>query len=123
VLGTPAVGAGSATGRFVNPECRLIRPTVHRQIPALHRRVIGSLLDLSHITWQTCVAHQSPDHKLGASSGHGAGTSQRIRRGVQDRHMRLTGIPVTGLNHTWPPVRCPRYRYRVGRDREGALHG
>jgi hypothetical protein len=31
--------------------------------------VIGRLLDLLHISWQTCAAHQLSDHKM-ATDGH-----------------------------------------------------
>jgi hypothetical protein len=41
----------------------------HRQIRALPPgHLIGRLLDLSHIRWRTCVAHQSTDHTSQAPS-------------------------------------------------------
>ena len=46
----------------------------HRQIRAL---VVGRLLDLSHISWRTCVADLLADHIPASrrlpSSGHGTG--------------------------------------------------
>ena len=64
MLGTPAAGAGSATGRFVNPECRLIRPTAHRQTSALHP-------SCDRLAFRSVAHHLADMRRTSVVGGHG----------------------------------------------------
>jgi hypothetical protein len=61
-------GGGQLGAYLVSEALRLVIVAGRRlwgrgHVPMI-RHVIGSLLDLSHITWRIRVAHQSPDHIL-----------------------------------------------------------
>jgi hypothetical protein len=62
VAQTPLAAVGLLT-----PAPRSAATTAHQADPCVTaRHVIGRLLDLSHISWRTCVADQLADHKIGA---------------------------------------------------------
>jgi hypothetical protein len=68
------------------------------------RHVIGRLLDLSHISWQTCVAHQPSDHRLGTGS-----TPTWLDTEGQGPRRRSCSM-LTALQHCHG---CPKWNYAV----------
>jgi integrase len=75
--------------------------------------VIGRLLDLSRISWQRCIAHQSSDHMVGLPKGFPKGVglhslrhyfaARLIHQGASVKRVQLA------LGHATPTITVNTY--------------